>query len=251
MRSFAAVALALALSGIAFPQHRGAASPAPRMVVPRAIVSPGPVAAYRTYGSPSGFGNINFPGTGTPPTVINPFRLAPTFVERYGRNLVGSTWGYGGYGGAGYAPLAWPVVVGGFDSSAADYLQAQQAQQPPNITIVMPPQQGNVPPVTINQNFGPGGAQPQGDTSGIQYYQAPSGQSDAAQAAPADNQVLFFIALKDSSVYTAVAYWVQDGILNYVTPQGRHNQVSLDLVDRQVSERLNADRKLDFRLPAR
>jgi endonuclease YncB( thermonuclease family) len=65
---------------------------------------------------------------------------------------------------------------------------------------------------------------------------------------PAEN-VTFLIALKDSSVYTAVAYWVEGDTLHYITPQGRHNQVSLELVDRALSEKLNQGRKVEFKLP--
>jgi hypothetical protein len=57
-----------------------------------------------------------------------------------------------------------------------------------------------------------------------------------------------FIALKDSRVYTAVAYWVQGETLHYITPGGIHNQVSLDLVDRKLSARLNAGRLVELAL---
>jgi hypothetical protein len=55
--------------------------------------------------------------------------------------------------------------------------------------------------------------------------------------------------LKDSSVYSAVAYWVEGETLHYITTQGKHNQVSLSLVDRNLSEMLNRGRKVEFRLP--
>jgi hypothetical protein len=58
---------------------------------------------------------------------------------------------------------------------------------------------------------------------------------------------MWFIALKDGWVYTASEYWVENGTLHYLTKGGKHNQVSLELVDRQTSAKLNKDR--DFRLP--
>lgn len=210
----------------------------------------------------SGFGSVLFPGTGAPPPII-PTAFPTTFVERFGSTTLGG--GYTGrrrrgfYGGGGYGgyPIVWPVVVGG-DYGYGAY-DGGYAQQPPNITIVMPPQQ-TVPAVTINQ-YAPDQARPElreyapqggqastqqpGDSS-VRIYSAESSPRPAA----ADDQILFFVALKDSSVYTAVAYWVEDGMLHYVTPQGRHNQVSLDLVDRDVSSRLNAGRKVEFHLPA-
>lgn len=78
-------------------------------------------------------------------------------------------------------------------------------------------------------------------------YQAPSPTAQAQQAG--DDPVTFLIALKDSSVYSAVAYWVQNDALHYVTPQGKHNQVSLSLVDRALSARLNTGRQVEFHLP--
>jgi hypothetical protein len=86
------------------------------------------------------------------------------------------------------------------------------------------------------------------DSSGLQTYQAPT--SPAAEPNPGD-QVMFFIALTDSSVYTALAYWVDGETLHYITPQGKHNQVSLALVDRDLSARLNQGHKVEFHLPAR
>jgi len=64
------------------------------------------------------------------------------------------------------------------------------------------------------------------------------------------NQAQFFIALKDHWVYTAIAFWVESGTLHYVTSRGSHNQVSLDLVDRQLSQNLNAGRLDDLVLPS-
>ena len=60
-----------------------------------------------------------------------------------------------------------------------------------------------------------------------------------SQNAAGEGKALFWIALKDHRVYTAVAYWVQGQTLHYVTAEGSHNQVSLPLVDRQMSARLN------------
>jgi hypothetical protein len=58
----------------------------------------------------------------------------------------------------------------------------------------------------------------------------------------------FFIALKDL-ICTAIAYWVQGDTLHYITSAGSHNQVSLALVDRATSQKLNAGRLVDLVLP--
>lgn len=249
MRFFPAFALILASSLGAYAQHRGGA-PGGRGMQPRIFIQP--TIPFRTYGSTTGFGSVLFPGAGNPPPLTNsftfPFTTSTTFVERLGNSISGVGFtgvgrGFHGGGGFGAYPVAYPVIVGG--GLYGDNPYAYQQQQPPNITIVMPPQQ-TAPPVTINQY--PEAARPEassGAEPGIQTYEAPS----APRPEPADDQVMFFIALKDSSVYTAVAYWVEDATLHYITPQGRHNQVSLDLVDRQTSAKLNEGRKVEFRLP--
>jgi hypothetical protein len=242
MRYCLAVGLMLSMAAGAFAQrHMGGRVSRPV----RAVITDG--VPFRTYGSPSGFGSVAFPGMGTPPPFTSTF--GTTFVERLGNVVSGVPFTgvrgrhrrgffHGGYFGGG--PLAWPIVMGGLP-----YDYSYDQPQPP---VVVAPAQPASPPVTINQNFAPpAGAGPEAASPGsnVQIYRAPAAQPSA----PPDDQVLFFIALKDSSVYTASAYWVEDGTLHYVTPQGRHNQVSLDLVDRGVSARLNGGRNIDFRLP--
>lgn len=67
--------------------------------------------------------------------------------------------------------------------------------------------------------------------------------------APKDDPPSFYIALNDGWVYLARAYWVENDTLHYLTGNGRHNQVSLALVNRDVSIRLNAKRSDEFHLP--
>jgi hypothetical protein len=62
------------------------------------------------------------------------------------------------------------------------------------------------------------------------------------------SQANVFIAIK-GHVCTAIAYWVQGDTLHYITAQGSHNQVSLVLVDRQTSAKLNAGRLVKLVLP--
>jgi hypothetical protein len=216
--------------------------------------------SFRNFGSPGGFGNILFPGMGTQPPLgpatplttgfVRPFSpFGSSFPQRFGQSISGFRSGRGGFngragfGGSGGYPIPYPVFVGGGDPGY--YQQPEQ----PNVTVVMPPQQNAQPtsPVTINQNFAPA----QADQNTVREWGPAARQNQSAQAATAapDDQNLFLVALKDSSVYTAVAWWVDGEALHYITPQGKHNQVSLALVDRAVSERLNRGRSVEFRLP--
>lgn len=259
MRSFvAAVLFIVAGAGLASAQrsgrgHPGIAGghPGVSVHVGGAIARPG--IPYRTYGSPTGFGNILSPGLGTLPPMS-------TFAGRLGATISGTP-GYGGSfgrrrGGGGVVwPMPYPVYV-------ADPYGYEQPQ-PPNVTIVMPPvqPQPSAPPVTIQQYFTEGATPqvreytPEGEeitrqtpesSGNVRTYRAPAAKPAAP---PDDDRIMFMIALKDSSVYTAAAYWVEGETLHYITTHGEHNQVSVDLVDRATSDKLNRGRKVPFRLP--
>ena len=255
MRPLFICAVFLSFAVAAFGQNRGGGGSG-RGFQPR-VYGSAPTTQYRTYGSPTGFGNVLFPGTGSPPPAganftSFPFSTPTTFVERLGSSISGSGYtGVGGYGrrrrGGGGGVVAYPVYIGGGNYGDYSDQYANQQQPPANITIVMPPQQ-QAPPVVMQYapDQAPTAEAAPPSNSNIRIYQAPS----PPRPEPSDDQVLFFIALKDSSVYTAVAYWVEDGTLHYITPQGRHNQVSIDLVDRPTSSKLNEGRKVEFRLPA-
>jgi hypothetical protein len=60
---------------------------------------------------------------------------------------------------------------------------------------------------------------------------------------------IYAIAFKDHTIEAATAYWTDGLMLHYMTRQGAHVQVRLDLVDRDLSTRLNRANNLEFRLP--
>lgn len=69
-------------------------------------------------------------------------------------------------------------------------------------------------------------------------------------AAPAANEdQTFAIVLRDGSVHSAVAVTVQKGALYYVEPDGAHRLVSLEALDREATQRMNRERKLQLQLP--
>jgi hypothetical protein len=61
----------------------------------------------------------------------------------------------------------------------------------------------------------------------------------------------YYIALKDHHVYLAVAYWVEGDTLHYFLPGNTHNQVSLSLVDYDLTQRLNRESDTVVRLPGK
>jgi len=67
---------------------------------------------------------------------------------------------------------------------------------------------------------------------------------------PDDQPTIYLIAMKDHTIFATVAYWVEGDTLAYITVEGNQNRASLALVDRDFSAKLNADRNVEFRLPA-
>ena len=75
-------------------------------------------------------------------------------------------------------------------------------------------------------------------------------RSASRTPANSDGQpTLYLIAFKDNGIVQALGYWVEDGNLHYVSAGHTLNQVSLDLVDRELSQRLNDERSVEFKLP--
>ena len=240
MKTLAGVVVALVLAASCFAQY----SPV------HVRTSQG----LNTYGSLGGFGNILYPGLGHPPPPGSPFSITDTtFASRLGATVSGVGVNGGAFRRFGQpvlaVPYAYPVYVGGgYGYGDPNY---GYAQQQPNVTIINPPQQ--VPQVVINQNFIPERATPvmreysQDSSGGIQSYEAPGRQP--VETSPEDNTGYYLLAFKDHSIYSAFAYWVEGDTLHYVTPQRAHNQVSLNLVDRDLTDKLNRDRNLQVKLP--
>ena len=180
--------------------------------------------------NPSGFGNVAFPGTGTGPQA--------TFSYRLGQTVAGNPVGFGN-GARRSRVYAYPVFVGGgyyTDPSAYGYAGQGQGQPPVNVTVVNAPPQ--VPGVVINQNFGPQQQPDTGASETTHIYQPPPPVAGNTADAPQQPHY-FLIAFKDHSVYSALAYWIEDKTLHYVTPQQTHNQASLDLIDLDFTNKLN------------
>jgi hypothetical protein len=154
----------------------------------------------------------------------------------------GGAYGYYDPSAAGYAPGYAPAYGSGYTDDGS------QANGP------------GMPSVVINQNFVPqqsnpqvreyNGDQPQ-DQSGLKLYQAPPSHpyADAQRAANSGQPTIYLIAFRDHTIVQALGYWMQGSTLHYVSAEQTLNQVSIDLVDRDLSQRLNDERGLDFRLP--
>jgi hypothetical protein len=197
------------------------------------------------FGTNSGFGSVVFPAGR--PTIGTPFTLtSPNFANVFG-NVVAGRPAYSGVpayqgftrrhsgNGVVVVPYAYPVFSGGYYGG---YGEAPPPQQP-NVTVIYPPQQTPV----IIQQMPPQSAQPQ-------VYVPDVPQSTAApEPAQQSETPYYLLAFNDHSIYSAVGYWVDGDTLHYITAGNVHNQASVALIDRELTDRLNKGRGVQVKLP--
>jgi hypothetical protein len=190
----------------------------------------------------AGFGRLIYPGTGAPVAVRNP-RLP-------GSPLVAAPVPQVPHRSHGIAvAVPYPVFYGGnyydYDAPSAPMAGYSQYQGAGYDQMTQPPV------VIINQYFRPDTANPVLRDYSNAPLPAPQQAPDDQAASTAEQQVMFLIALKDHTIFPAIAYWVEGDTLNYITVQGAKNSVSLDFVDRDFSKRINKERKVEFGLPSK
>jgi hypothetical protein len=178
------------------------------------------------------------PGVGAPGLVGAPV----VFLGYYPNPL------YYGPGGAGYVDPSAAGYTNGYapqyPGPAADYAGGPYGTAPAYYGA--DPSGQGYPTVLVNPNYAPDTANPV--MRDYSYLPATGDAAPAPQANPTSS-VIFLIAMKDHTIYPAIAYWVEDNTLNYITEQGVRNRVSLGLVDRDFSVQLNKEREIDFALP--
>ncbi len=265
MRTLGGLSIALLMAGGLFGQGRGNGwvNPTPRLTGNFGnVVFPGGTPA--TYpGVTRSFGNVVFPGGSGPKMVVpgTPASITdPTFGLRLGNTVAGRSpySGYGrpgdrGRGQRGTTVYAYPVYVGGFYDPSYSYpLQAgPQDQAPPqNVTVIYPPQPApQAAPVMLYPGTAGGNTGQASDSeSNFRMYQAPSNQPPA-EPAKEEQPTGYLLAFKDHTIYSAVAYWVDGDTLHYFTSGNKHNQASLSLIDRELTERLNRESGMALNLP--
>lgn len=245
MKPIQALAAVLTVAACSFAQHStsgsGHAAVSRAQPVVRAQSAP-PATASTRIANPSA--GVTYPGTGIAPGSVS---TATSVKPHYGgRN------GYRRYGSTAALPYyAYPVFVGGY----ADY----GYNASPDSGYVdngsqggYPTDPGPGPQVIMNPNYAPEHANPvmrdyTGDSSGVQVYDAPG--REPVSNSNDDGTDYYLIAFKDHSIYSAFAYWVDGDTLHYITPQRVHNQVSVALVDRALTDKLNRGRSMQVNLP--
>lgn len=238
MRFLISVGLFVVSSSGAYSQHRGGFAP-----VGPPVSRGGPPMGAR---SPRPSWGATAP-IGVQPTVPTWGAQAPIGVgPPTGVRPPGAWWGRGhgrsSHWGGGDVPYLVPYPVYSNGGYYPEIPYPYEQPFPPHMAG-MPLQQPDAP-VIVNQYLPESSPIPPAEQPTVQVYQAPA----SPQPYPPESQrSTLFIALKDGWVYTASDYWVEHGTLHYITSQGRHNQASLDLVDRLTSARLNSGK--EFHLP--
>jgi len=218
-----------------------------------------------TYGSLGGYGNVLYPGTGhAPNSAVNSFpaQLGATVAGRPIYPINAPRYAHPA-GHARSVIVPYPVFVGGgyYGGYAPD---AYAAPPPQDDSMYWNP--NAAPSVVINQTFVPDRAYPvvreyPGDTepsgsSTMKLYPSPQSNpyADAQQQAEARKQAaetptIYLLAFKDHNIVPALGYWMEGNTLHYVSVEHSMNQASLDLIDRDLSQRLNDERGVEFKLP--
>jgi hypothetical protein len=148
-------------------------------------------------------------------------------------------WGWGIGWGGGY----WPDYYGDYgygDYESASYPTAGYSYSPsPNVTVIYPATLPAAAPVYVEQA---GRALREYDEYGQPV--GPSRGSGASAGSP-----IYLIALKDHTIYPAVAYSVEADTLLFVTIWNEQKRAPLNLIDRGLSMQLNRERHVNFQLP--
>ena len=216
-----------------------------RLVVIALLVAGSTAFAQRP--NPTGFGSVLYPGTGGPPppqtpnggfgSVLYPGTGGPPGHGVVPRNLIAPPRiAHPSHNAAVIVPV--PVYYGGYYTDPSQYGQQPAPYEDQN-SYAAPSQ---APVVILNQNFRSPGPPP----LPRDYDGALPEQAIARPDMPA---TIYLIALTDHSILPTIAYWVEGDTLIYITTEGDQNRISLALVDRDFSKKLNDDRHVEFKLP--
>jgi len=211
--------------------------------------------AQKPSSSLGGYGNVLYPGAGHPPPANANFpgHLGSVVAGRPVYPAAPPRATHPSHGRSVIVP--YPVYIG-----PGYYGYSQDAYPAP------PPQdQGytdayGAPSVMVNPGYAPDHAnpvvrdysdQPPPDSGGMRLYQTPPTHPYADRPPAPDIQpTIYLLAFKDHNIVPALGYWTEGSTLHYVSVEHSLNQASLDLIDRSLSQRLNDERGVEFRLPA-
>ena len=147
------------------------------------------------------------------------------------------------YGGLGFG-ASWGPSYSSYITPYSSYISPQYdygyygggyASYTPNITVIYPPQQ----PVTLY-------VEPDRPARPVTREYDQYGQEVKREASTAP---LYLFAFRNKVITAATAYWVEGKTLHYVTYDNEQKQAPLDTLDRELTMRLNSERRIEIQLP--
>jgi len=139
---------------------------------------------------------------------------------------------YNGYGDMGWADPFYADY--GYFGDFLPFADGDYGNQPSAILVVATPQTTEPAPTSMPTPTPPA-------TPSLREYSWPESGGRSGNA--------FAIVSKDGTVQRAIAVWVQDDHLCFVTPDGLGRQLLLNDVDRENTTRINSELKLKLSLP--
>jgi len=198
------------------------------------------------YWSLGGYGNVLFPGTGhAPPTppggVTGPYFVAPTThgawaIPRARRKLPSIE----------TVVVPYPMYTESPPQDLSTVDDSNDVSQP------LGTNSDPAPAPTVHQypDPRPGGGQVTGSGGDrARPGNIPQAGDVSVPIADHDQRTVYLVAFKDHSIVQALGFWMELGTLHYISANYSENQVTLDLIDRERSTRLNAEQNIDFTLP--
>jgi hypothetical protein len=163
-------------------------------------------------------------------------RFYSSYYWPYSYYGLGFGLGYGYYGGYwpsyGYYDASWYPWDSGYYPG---YYTYSQPASPPVVVI----QQDAPAPARIIER------------RGVQRNSDEDSDTSLESVAPSRpyKPPIYKIAFTDHKMVSALAYWVKDGVLHYVTVDHAMKEAPLASIDRRFTEQINRDQGLSFRLP--
>jgi len=173
------------------------------------------------------------------------------FRPRSYRGFSAYGYGYGGYGGYGLG--YYGGFLGGYLDSYLgspyisiypSYGYSPEPYYQPGVYYPGSPYSAPAAaPVIINQ-FSPGWDYRAHEPARL--YEAPSSIPEARKPS---GPPIYLIARNDDSIVAALSYEVENNTLRYTTLKHESKRMPLSSVDRSLSEQLNSERRVEFKLP--
>lgn len=181
-----------------------------------------------------GYGSVLHPGTGHAPSTP-PGRVTGHCFPRRSASGGNTSGGWPAYGVIVPAP-----IYAGDDAAPGVYTQGYDALD-----------SNSTPPVLNSQDLTSSQPIPQisDRPAGVPRRFSNLGDSGGPVAPNEVQPTIYLIALKDHTILQALGYWMEDGILHYVSSAYGLNQISVGLIDLELSQRLNNERKTEFSFP--